>query len=63
MSAKHLVSMAIPSIAAWFILLQIPLVGSYQHSYAPKDGFVPDEKTAVRIAEAVLTPILWRGEG
>lgn len=28
-----------------------------QHSYVPKQGFVPDEKTAVRIAEAVLDPI------
>jgi hypothetical protein len=24
---------------------------------APKDGYVPDEKTAVKIAEAVLSPI------
>ena len=27
------------------------------HSYTPPNGFVPDEKTAIRIAEAVLTPI------
>jgi NTF2 fold immunity protein len=26
-------------------------------SYAPKDGFVPDPKTAVKIAEAVLIPV------
>jgi hypothetical protein len=26
-------------------------------SFRPKDGFVPDEKTAVRVAEAVLSPI------
>lgn len=26
-------------------------------SYQPKDGFVPDEKTAIRIAEAVLISI------
>ena len=26
-------------------------------SFRPKDGFVPDEKTAIRIAEAVLSPI------
>lgn len=25
--------------------------------YTPKNGFVPDEATAVRVAEAVLTPI------
>jgi hypothetical protein len=30
---------------------------SAQHSYVPKAGFVPDEKTAVRVAEAVLVPI------
>ena len=26
-------------------------------SFRPKDGFVPDEKTAIRITEAVLSPI------
>ena len=25
--------------------------------YRPKDGFVPDQETAVKIAEAILTPI------
>jgi len=46
------------------ILLTVLLVGplalpvvSQQHSYRPEKGFVPDEKTAIRIAEAVLTPI------
>lgn len=46
------------------VLLTMLLVGlfvlptaSQQHSYRPKDGFVPDEKTAIRVAEAVLTPI------
>lgn len=28
-----------------------------EHSYQPKSGFVPDEKTAILIAEAVLMPI------
>jgi NTF2 fold immunity protein len=27
------------------------------HSYFPKEGFVPNESTAIRIAEAVLSPI------
>ena len=27
------------------------------HSYVPREGFVPDEKTAIRVAEAVLTSI------
>jgi hypothetical protein len=28
-----------------------------QAQYVPKDGFVPDAKTAVKIAEAVLIPV------
>jgi hypothetical protein len=28
-----------------------------KHSYVPKDGFVPDENTALQIAMAVLVPI------
>jgi hypothetical protein len=28
--------------------------------YTPKNGFVPDESTAIAIAEAVLTPIYGR---
>jgi len=27
------------------------------HSYSPREGFVPDEKTAIRVAEAVLSSI------
>lgn len=27
------------------------------HSYKPKEGFVPDAKTAIQVAEAVLIPI------
>jgi hypothetical protein len=38
-----------------------PLVLLYSCAFAqapaPKNGFVPDERTAVRIAEAVLSPI------
>lgn len=30
---------------------------SSEHSYVPPNGFVPDENTAIRIAEAVLSPI------
>ena len=26
-------------------------------SYEPPDGFIPNEKTAIRVAEAVLSPI------
>jgi len=28
-----------------------------KHNYKPKAGYVPDAKTAIRIAEAVLSPI------
>ena len=30
---------------------------SQKHSYVPPKGFVPDEKTAIRIAAAVWSPI------
>ena len=30
---------------------------SQRHSYVPPKGFVPDEQTAMRIAEAVWSPI------
>ncbi len=42
------------------LLMNIPpcLAGeSQKHSFIPKDGFVPDKETAIRIAEAVWTPI------
>jgi hypothetical protein len=40
------------------ILLAVGLVSAAESpSYVRKGGFVPDEKTAVRIAEAVLDPI------
>src|SRR3990167_4725638 len=32
-----------------------------KHTYKPRDGYVPDAQTAVKIAEAVLVPIY--GEG
>jgi hypothetical protein len=27
------------------------------HSHVPKNGFVPDKETAIRVAEAILVPI------
>ncbi len=36
------------------VLLSVPVQAQ---SYTPKDGFVPDPKTAVKIAEAVLIPV------
>ena len=35
----------------------IPYFNAQTTVYKPKDGYVPDAKTAVRIAEAVLIPI------
>jgi hypothetical protein len=32
-------------------------ISAQSHSYVPKEGFVPNEKTAIRIAKAVLGPI------
>ncbi|SRR6266498_1424815 len=32
-------------------------LGVEKHSFKPAEGYVPDKKTAIRIAEAVLTPI------
>ena len=46
------------------IILLIPLIGFLSFSgkpqdtgYTPKDGFVPDKETAIRIAEVILAPI------
>src|SRR5258706_3587276 len=33
------------------------LTAANAQSYTPKDGFVPDSTTAVRVAEAVLFPV------
>ena len=45
------------SLLAIGILLAPSRVSSQLPSYVPKEGFVPNEKTAIRIAEAVLGPI------
>jgi hypothetical protein len=34
-----------------------PSLDDYRHAAKPKNGFVPDQATAIRIAEAVLVPI------
>jgi hypothetical protein len=43
----------------WTILACIVLVASelVAHGYRPASGYVPDSKTAVKIAEAVLIPV------
>jgi hypothetical protein len=32
-------------------------MAAQEHNYLPKEGYVPDERTAIAIAEAVLLPI------
>ncbi len=39
------------------LLCTILLVPAFGQGYRPKSGYVPDAKTAVRIAEAVLIPV------
>ena len=40
------------------LILFVTVASSYsQTGFIPKDGFVPDKKTAVAVAEAVLVPI------
>jgi hypothetical protein len=40
-----------------FLFTPFLLSGQEKHSYKPKDGYVPDAVTAIKIAEAVLAPI------
>ena len=44
-------------LAGLFICAVTSRVSPQPHSYVPKDGFVPDAHTAIRIAEAVWIPI------
>lgn len=39
------------------LFLYIATAGQSSHSYVPKDGYVPNERTAIKIAEAVWEPI------
>lgn len=42
---------------ALLLAISLPFYGSPASAYKPKEGYVPDAKTAVRIAEAILIPI------
>jgi hypothetical protein len=47
-------------ILALFCIVAVSVIFAssvQKHSYLPSKGFVPDEKTAMRIAEAVWSPI------
>jgi hypothetical protein len=41
----------------FYLVLTTNVGGDGDHGYQPKEGFVPDKETAVRIAEAVWLPI------
>jgi hypothetical protein len=45
------------SITGFILACGILFAVEQQHSYKPKEGFVPDEKTAIAIAVAVWSPI------
>ena len=45
------------SLAIIILSTSIVLAGQNKHSYKPKDGYVPNSATAIKIAEAVLIPI------
>jgi hypothetical protein len=45
------------SIAGLVLACGLLFAAEQQHSYKPKEGFVPDEKTAIAIAVAVWSPI------
>jgi len=53
MKKSLFLSLAIIMLSTSLILAS----GSEKHSYKPKEGYVPDAATAIKIAEAVLIPI------
>ena len=48
---------AILPFAITLLFTSLLLAESGKHSYKPKEGYVPDTSTAIKIAEAVLVPI------
>jgi hypothetical protein len=47
--------MKFPAAIAAFLVLTLATPG--QHTYRPKEGYVPNAETAVKVAEAVLSPV------
>ena len=39
------------------VIIMVAAASSSSHSFIPKDGFVPNESTAIKIAEAIWEPI------
>jgi hypothetical protein len=52
-----MISKAIFILILAMAVLNVRADNANEHSYIPDAGFVPDEITAIRIAEAVLIPI------
>jgi hypothetical protein len=44
-------------LALAFLIAAPPVRSAQRHNYHPKDGYIPNETTAVRVAEAILLPI------
>jgi hypothetical protein len=44
-------------IAVLVLAIAAIVIAEGKHNYKPKEGYVPDEKTAIRIAVAVWIPI------
>ncbi|MFA5252646.1 MAG: YbbC/YhhH family protein [Phycisphaerae bacterium] len=49
--------MKITGIAVLVLAIAAIVIAEGKHNYKPKEGYVPDEKTAIRIAVAVWMPI------
>jgi hypothetical protein len=45
---KTLATLSFCVFATWF---------AAEHTYPPKDGYIPNSVTAIKVAEAVLTPV------
>lgn len=52
-----MISVRILTVALVVCSISVMTFGGDQHGVQPASGFVPDETTAVRVAEAILTPI------
>jgi NTF2 fold immunity protein len=55
MKTQSLLALAILGVG--LISLLAAMAQNVDAGYRPKAGFVPDEKTAIKIAEAVLVPV------
>ena len=53
MNRARILDLSILSVTGYLLLSTYAVAGDY----VPRDGFVPDGETAIRIAEAVLVPI------